>query len=643
MVVTSSACANTYPSAHMATTDPAVQFAQKLAGNEKKTRDRAVRKLRAYLRARDLRPEGGFTHDEFCKIWKGLFYCLWMQDKPLLQEYLSQTISQLIHALHSKQSQGLFLRTFWQTLNREWNGIDRLRMDKFYSLTRLMFRQSVELLKAKDWEESAVEEFLSLLVQEVLQGGTRGVQLHLIDIYLDEFAKVGAAELPADLNLKLIEPFSKIASKTKDTLLLQSILSGVFQSILDQAPFAIEELMKELDETSHGQVVPNGDCAGKPDAETSRSEEDVTKLHNDDIIGPVLQFDYQAIASKLLSLASRRSTPAHNRKRLYRFIKQFQDLAEGIFPQDEVPEEVSTDEDDDEFSSWRFRKRQKKAKLSGDPDAPYSVFEPLESEKEPQKLDTSNPSKKKRKKKRAKVNKGKQTPLMPALNGDAQTITHTEDSTSSEEPRVPMALSAQISTMSESNSQSMKLLLKRRKRGGLIRLCLSVLPLRTRGLMRRRMVLEQYRNKKLRATLTTQKNVTHSKTDSPKILNVRTTKGKPDQQNVTYVDPSPKLKTTVHPSFVTFCKTQNPKPVYVKNAKGRVGQIRSKTSCTSKKVTFSLNKNMTAEFKRSDRSLLVSPTGSSRVPFNPEQRPQHSVLKTPSPGSVSRSRAADFF
>lgn len=28
---------------------------------------------------------GGFTPDELLKIWKGLFYCMWMQDKPLQQ------------------------------------------------------------------------------------------------------------------------------------------------------------------------------------------------------------------------------------------------------------------------------------------------------------------------------------------------------------------------------------------------------------------------------------------------------------------------------------------------------------------------------------------------------------------------------
>lgn len=42
-----------------------------------------------------------------------------------------------------------------------------------------------------------------------------------------------------------------------------------------------------------------------------------------------------------------------------------------------------------------------------------------------------------------------------------------------------------------------------------------------------------------------------------------------------------------------------------------------------------------AEFKKTDKSILVSPTGPSRVAFNPEQRPLHGVLKTPSSSPAS--------
>uniref|UniRef100_A0A8C5LXC5 Uncharacterized protein n=1 Tax=Leptobrachium leishanense TaxID=445787 RepID=A0A8C5LXC5_9ANUR len=329
----------------MSAPDPAVFLAQRLAGNEKKIRDRAVRKLRRYLRARSAAETGGFSEEELGKIWKGLFYCLWMQDKPLLQEELANTTSHLIHALKTGPAQQLFIKTFWQTLSREWNGIDRLRLDKFYTLARLVLRRSVELLRNAEWEESHVEEFLAMLTQEVLLGGARGVQFHLIDIYLDELAQVGAAELPAALNLRLIEPFCRMAAKIKDPLLLQAVLSGIFQAILDQAPFAIEDLMREMKETL-------------ADSDSDSAE---AMLHDAEDIGPVLQFDYSALSDRLFALASKTYTPAHNRKRLYRLVKQFRDLIEGVFPQDDFPEEVSTDEDDDEFSSWRFRKRQKRA------------------------------------------------------------------------------------------------------------------------------------------------------------------------------------------------------------------------------------------------------------------------------------------
>uniref|UniRef100_A0A452SR40 Ribosomal RNA processing 1 n=1 Tax=Ursus americanus TaxID=9643 RepID=A0A452SR40_URSAM len=66
-----------------------IQLAQRLAGNEQVTRDRAVKRLRKYIVARTQLAAGGFTHDELLKVWKGLFYCMWMQDKPLLQVILS--------------------------------------------------------------------------------------------------------------------------------------------------------------------------------------------------------------------------------------------------------------------------------------------------------------------------------------------------------------------------------------------------------------------------------------------------------------------------------------------------------------------------------------------------------------------------
>ncbi|KAE8299039.1 Ribosomal RNA processing protein 1-like protein A [Larimichthys crocea] len=370
--------------------EPEVQFAQRLASNEKPTRTKAMKKLRKYINVRS----GGFTGDELLKLWKGLFYCLWMQDKPLLQEELSRQISSLIHSFQDVDGQVLYLESFLQTFKREWTGIDRLRMDKFFQLVRFMFRQTFEMLKRKNWESSVVGRFLELLTVQLLQSGSdapSGLQLHILDLYMTELAAVGSAELTADQNLTFIQPFCKTAARTKDRTLFRAICNSIFSTIIDQAPFAIEDLMEELkgaeaSDSDSGQASEEEEdekTTSKPggkkrtrkqingkkpkeedDEDDDDDDDDLLHLEDSDTeapcdedVGPVLQFDYAALANKLFELASRSNTPSQNRQRLYKIIKVLRDLSEGVFPQDEYPEDVSTDEDDEMFGS---RKRMKK-------------------------------------------------------------------------------------------------------------------------------------------------------------------------------------------------------------------------------------------------------------------------------------------
>ncbi|XP_017744238.1 PREDICTED: ribosomal RNA processing protein 1 homolog A isoform X1 [Rhinopithecus bieti] len=361
---------------------PEIQLAQRLAGNEQVTRDRAVRKLRKYIVARTQRAAGGFTHDELLKVWKGLFYCMWMQDKPLLQEELGRTISQLVHAFQTTEAQHLFLQAFWQTMNREWTGIDRLRLDKFYMLMRMVLNESLKVLKMRGWEERQIEELLELLTSEILHPSSQaphGVKSHFIEIFLEELTKVGAEELTADQNLKFIDPFCRIAARTKDSLVLNNITRGIFETIVEQAPLAIEDLLNELD-AQDGEVVSDseessegserGDALSQkrsekpPAGSVCRAEPEAGEQTGDDRDsgGPVLQFDYEAVANRLFEMASRQSTPSQNRKRLYKVVRKWvseglrlpccpwnrpfllrsglQDLAGGIFPEDEIPEKA---------------------------------------------------------------------------------------------------------------------------------------------------------------------------------------------------------------------------------------------------------------------------------------------------------------
>ncbi|KAM6224054.1 ribosomal RNA processing protein 1 homolog A [Rhynchocyon petersi] len=371
---------------------PEIQLAQRLAGNEKVTRDRAVKKLRKYIVARTQRASDGFTHDELLKVWKGLFYCMWMQDKPLLQEELGRTISQLIHAFQTTESQHLFVQTFWQTMSREWTGIDRLRLDKYYLLMRMVLNESFKALQTSGWEESQSEKLLKLLMTEILHPDSQtphGVKSHFTEIFLEELAKVGAKELTADQNLKFIDPFCRIAAKTKDPRDLHHIVRGIFEAIVEQAPFAIEDLMNELgeqegeeeeelsedgglSEESDSEEVEEDDTEeenGEPDVPPKgsiprREAETEEELMDDDgeTTSAVLQFDYEAVANRLFDVASQQNTPSLNRKRLYKVVRKLQDLTAGIFPEDDVPEKVYAYRNEGR-EKRKMRKRLLKAQL----------------------------------------------------------------------------------------------------------------------------------------------------------------------------------------------------------------------------------------------------------------------------------------
>ena len=51
----------------------------------------------------------------------------WMSDKPLVQQALATELADILLKIPDPSSSLLFLKGFWQTVVREWHGIDRLR------------------------------------------------------------------------------------------------------------------------------------------------------------------------------------------------------------------------------------------------------------------------------------------------------------------------------------------------------------------------------------------------------------------------------------------------------------------------------------------------------------------------------------
>ncbi|KAM9300272.1 ribosomal RNA processing protein 1 homolog B isoform 2-T2 [Morus bassanus] len=652
-------------------------------------------------------------------------------------EELAGNISQLIHVIQNTEARHLFIRTFWQTMNREWIGIDNLRLDKYYMLMRMILRQSFEVLKRNEWDESLIEPFLQLLMKEVMDPDSNaptGIKLHFIDIYLDELAKVGAKELTADQNLKFIEPFCKIAAKSKDRCVLHAVATGIFEIIVDQSPYAIEDLMKELGGNSDEEDVSEEDkqeneevletkadrCLSRKSAQSSEKTEDVYE-NADDGIGTVLQFDYKAVADTLFELASKKNTPSLNRKRLYKLVKKFQDLAEGIFPQD-IPEDVSTDEDDDEFSRGRRKKKavkpwekNKLEEVKEDEQEMSTAKEASLPQKKRKKRKRDSPSadsgtadgnceegiaetsgsnvfsqgkvpenNKERKKKQLLVNEANETtnvatdtrknhsisaqnsptdaeqskksqskkmnpkvqnvPVKPVCQNGAANASEAEDVSPSVTPLTPKVVKKKQkagAVLVNGDTPLQQTDMKSNKEGLLGSLSGDAdsesAPSRMVKLKTKLVGLDGMKvSGQKAATLKKKRKVKEvlNNVEANGVLETACKKSRKGESS-TALSPLKKKKAKPGSDFVKFEKSTLPKPVFFRKARSTISSTRASMqlnklqSSSSKKVTFGLNKNMTAEFKKTDKSILVSPEGPSRVAFNPEQKPPHGVLKSP--------------
>ncbi|KAI9814480.1 MAG: hypothetical protein M1832_005886 [Thelocarpon impressellum] len=162
-------------------------FVKQLAANDRPTRDKAVASLRTYLGGRRT-----LTELELLKLWKGLFFCMWMSDRPRTQQRLAADLASLV-AILPRENTTPFLQAFWTTMAREWNGIDVLRMDKFLHLTRAYLSASFQHLTTLSWAPSSVQSHLEILSNTPLHPTDakipNGLRYHVLDIYVDELDK----------------------------------------------------------------------------------------------------------------------------------------------------------------------------------------------------------------------------------------------------------------------------------------------------------------------------------------------------------------------------------------------------------------------------------------------------------------------
>ncbi|KAI9800337.1 MAG: hypothetical protein M1825_004107 [Sarcosagium campestre] len=189
-----------------------VPFVKQLAANDRPTRDAAVSSLRTFLSGRRQ-----LSSLDLLKLWKGLFFCVWMSDRPRTQQRLIVDLAGLVEVLPDQNALP-FLEAFWTTIAREWTGIDALRMDKFLLLVRSYLRASFCYLAERNWDVKTVEDYANILSAIPLSIADakipNGLRYHVIDIFVDE---LDASDQPRKSTIDLglvLRPLRELASKS---------------------------------------------------------------------------------------------------------------------------------------------------------------------------------------------------------------------------------------------------------------------------------------------------------------------------------------------------------------------------------------------------------------------------------------------
>ncbi|KAI3873697.1 hypothetical protein MKX03_017959 [Papaver bracteatum] len=221
------------------TLKPVTKIIQHLASCNKSTRDKAIKLLKSWFPSQ---PE--VSDEQMRKIWKGLFYCVWHSDKQQVQLELINNLSSLLVTFDDLNLSVQYFEVFLITMRREWNGIDYLRLDKFYLLIRKFLHQFFNLLKKNGWDIEVMERLMGVLEVKTLFSSdghpAHGVNYHISEIFFEELK----AFIPLSLDVfkfdVLVKPFLLVLKKSTDKILLSKIRTGMFEFLLKNGKKLLE-------------------------------------------------------------------------------------------------------------------------------------------------------------------------------------------------------------------------------------------------------------------------------------------------------------------------------------------------------------------------------------------------------------------
>lgn len=195
---------------------------KRLADTDPVIRSRTFKKLRNACK----KPVADFS--ELLRLWRSLWYALWMADKRPNQTLVAVEAVQL-GQVYDDAGYVLWTRAFFETVVSMWSKLDKWRMDKYLLLLRVFIAESFRRLRLSGWSSDFVDQFNA----EISALGRRclGAAMHVARVFWEELdAEISRADAPVDFKTlsRLLDGMSEIATTSNYHALVRRVCEDVF-------------------------------------------------------------------------------------------------------------------------------------------------------------------------------------------------------------------------------------------------------------------------------------------------------------------------------------------------------------------------------------------------------------------------------
>mmetsp|Transcript_41938 Transcript_41938/g.115675 ORF Transcript_41938/g.115675 Transcript_41938/m.115675 type:complete len:448 (+) Transcript_41938:113-1456(+) len=212
-----------------------VNFGKRLAHTDKKVRDKGIKVLKTWLQKH---PD--LERLEYMKLWRGLYFCMWMSDKRPVQQELAVNVALLVNDV-PEAKRDMWIDTFWETMQTAWEKLDVHRINKYLLFTRIVIAEAFKALRIAGWPAERLQAMGETFARSMPGAGMKSTQVPSLGFIL-QFLRIFWAELLPELGdpedacqerlMPLLEPFCAACEASP----IRTLVARIHEHILRQAP-----------------------------------------------------------------------------------------------------------------------------------------------------------------------------------------------------------------------------------------------------------------------------------------------------------------------------------------------------------------------------------------------------------------------